>query len=90
MTEQELAKIPFRMVCHLAMEDEHCTTYSSEDGMIGFCDHTRKRGDFDFGRSYRHWRIGKKIYKTKEKFLEALKNYHPAMTMDKLKEMNQP
>lgn len=88
MTIEELKKIPFRMVAHLAMEDEHCCTYSSEDGMLGFCDHTKKRG-FDFGRSYRHWRIGKKVYKSKEKFLEALKDYHPAMTMDKMRELNE-
>ena len=88
MTIEELKKIPFRMVAHLAMEDEHCCTYSSEDGMLGFCDHTKKRG-FDFGRSYRHWRIGKKVYKSKEKFLEALKDYHPAMTMEKMRELNE-
>lgn len=88
MTIEELKKIPFRMVAHLAMEDEHCCTYSSEDGMLGFSDHTKKRG-FDFGRSYRHWRIGEKVYKSKEKFLEALKDYHPAMTMDKMRELNE-
>lgn len=88
MTIEELKKIPFRMVGHLAMEDEHCCTYSSEDGMLGFCDHTKKRG-FDFGRSYRHWRIRKKVYTSEEKFLEALKDYHPVMTMDKLRELNE-
>lgn len=86
MTEEELGKIPFRMVAHLAMEDEHCCTYTSEDGMLGFCDHTKKRG-FNFGRTYRHWRIGNKVYKSKEKFLEALKDYHPKMTTEKFKEM---
>lgn len=88
MTIEELKKIPFRMVAHLAKDDEHCCTYSSEDGMLGFCDHTKKRG-FNFGRSYRHWRIGKKVYKSKEKFLEALKDYHPAVTMDKMRELNE-
>ena len=88
MTFEEFKKIPFRMVAHLAMEDEHCCTYSSEDGMLGFCDHTKKRG-FNFGRSYRHWRIGNKVYKSKEKFLDALKDYPPAMTMDKMRELNE-
>ena len=89
MTEKELAKVPFRMVAHLAMEHEHCCTYTSEDGMLGFCDHTIKTSEFTYGRTYRHWRIGKKVYKSKEKFLEALADYHPPMTKERLKELNE-
>lgn len=83
MTEQELLKVPFHMVGHLAMANEHASTYSSKDGRLGFCDHTKKRGDFAYGRTYRHWRIDNKIYKSKEKFLEALKDFHPEMTTGK-------
>lgn len=89
MTEEELKKVPFHFVGSLSMEDEHCITYSSTDGRLGFCVHTRKIDEFTFGRSHRHWRIGDKIYKSKKKFLEALADFHPQMTMDKLKEMNE-
>lgn len=84
MTIEELKKIPFRMVTHFAMEDEHCTTYASEDGSLGFCDHTKKKGEFDFGRTYRHWRIGSKVYKSFAKFQEALKDYNQPMTNETL------
>lgn len=77
MTEEELKKVPFRMVAHLAMEDEHCCTYISYDGRLGFCDHTPKNKYGDFRNGYRHWQIDSKIYKTKEKFLEALKEFNP-------------
>ena len=82
MTIEELKKIPFRMVTHIAMEDEHCTTYESVDGSLGFCDHTKKKGEFDFGRTYRHWRIGSKVYKSFAKFQEALKDYNQPMTKE--------
>lgn len=83
MTEEEFSKVPFHIVAHLAMENEHCCTYSSRDGRLGICIHTRKRGEFDFGRSYRHWRIDNKVYKTKAAFSEALKDFHPTMTIKK-------
>ena len=82
MTIEELKKIPFRLVTHIAMEDEHCTTYASVDGSLGFCDHTKKKGKFDFGRTYRHWRIGSKVYKSFAKFQEALKDYNQPMTKE--------
>ena len=88
MTEAELKKVKFRMVAHLAMENEHCCTYTSEDGRLGFCDHTTKTSEFKYGRTYRHWRIDGKIYKTEKKFLEALADFHPKMTMEELKELN--
>ena len=82
MTIEELKKIPFRVVCHIAKEDEHGTAYASVDGALGVCDHTKKKGDFDFGRTYRHWRIGSKVYKSFAKFQEALKDYNPPMTKE--------
>lgn len=77
MTEQELAKIPFRCIGSLAMEDEHCLTYISKDGRLGFCVHTKKKKNGDFGRSYRHYHIDGKVYTNKEEFLEALKEFSP-------------
>jgi hypothetical protein len=77
MTIDELKDIPFHFVAHMAMEHEHTMSYETEDGRLGFCDHTPKRKNGDFGRTYRHYRIEGKVYKTKEKFLEALKDYNP-------------
>ena len=77
MKADELKAIPFHFVCSAAWETEHTMTYESEDGRLGFCDHTPKRKNGDFGRTYRHYRIENKVYKTKEKFLEALKDYNP-------------
>ena len=82
MKIEELKKIPFRLVAHIAKEDEHCTIYASVDGSLGFCDHTKKKGEFDFGRTYRHWRIGSKVYKSFEKFQVALKDYNPPITKE--------
>ena len=77
MTEEELKKVPFKMVAHLAIEDCHCSTYISKDGRIGFCDHVPKKANGDFRKGYRHWQIDGKVYKTRKKFLEALKDYNP-------------
>lgn len=77
MTQEELKKIPFHFVCSLAMEDEHMLSYESEDGRLGYCDHTPKRKNGDFGRTYRYWRIDGKVYKNKEKFIEALADFNP-------------
>ena len=77
MTIDELKAIPFYFVCSAAWEHEHTLSYESEDGRLGYCDHTPKRKNGDFGRSYRHWRIDGKVYKTKGKFLEALADFNP-------------
>lgn len=77
MTLEQLKKIPFHFVCSTAWEDVHTLTYESEDGRLGYCDHTRKHKNGDFGRTYRHWRIEGKVYKTKDKFIEALKDFQP-------------
>ena len=77
MTEEELSKVPFHFVASLSLESEHKLSYASEDNRLGFCDHTQKRKDGTFGRTYRHYRIDNKVYKKKEKFLEALKDFSP-------------
>ena len=80
MTEEELKKVPFHKTFHLAMEGEYATTYMSKDGRLGFCDHVQrdecgmvKKG----GRSVRYFMIDGKVYKSKKKFLEALKDFNP-------------
>ena len=74
MTIEELERIPFYFDSHLSMEDEHCTTYITKNKRFGFCDHVPfKNGEPDRRRkSYRHYMIDGKVYKTWEKFLEAL------------------
>lgn len=82
MTLEELKKVPFRFRAHLAMAHEHTCTYESEDGRLAFCDHTPKREDGTFGRTYRHWRIDSRVYKSKQKFLEAIKEFDPNSEFD--------
>lgn len=77
MTIDELKSIPFYFVAHVSMKHEHTISYKSEDGRLGYCDHTPKRKNGDFGKSYRHWRIDGKVYKTTDKFIEALADYNP-------------
>ena len=75
MTIEEFKKVPFRFRFHLNLGNEHTMTYGSKDGRLGYCDHTLVKKNGDYGRTYRHYRIDNKIYKTKEKFIEALKDY---------------
>lgn len=84
MTIEELKKIPFHFVCHLSMEDEHCTTYISEDKRFGFCDHVPfKDGHPDERRkAYRHYMILGEVYETTENFIEALKNIGPTEVIE--------
>ena len=73
MTTEELQKVPFHFVSHMSMEDEHVTTYASDDNKIGFCDHVPFKNGEPHGRSYRHYWLNGKVYKTKKKFIEAIK-----------------
>ena len=70
MTAEELSKIPFRMVSHLAMVHEYCATYVNDEYGISICKHTKKKNEFEFGRSYTHFMYKGVVYKKKEKFLE--------------------
>jgi hypothetical protein len=62
------------------MEGEYTTTYMSEDGRLGFCDHV-PRDKYGMvkekGRVIRHFMIDGKVYKSKAKFLEAIKDFDP-------------
>ena len=75
MTWEELEKVPFHFVSSVSMADAHTLTYSSKDGRLGFCVITKVKDEFEFGRSYRHFRIGDKWYKSRKKFDEALKDF---------------
>ena len=77
MTEKELQCVDFHWVSHLSMEHEHCTTYESEDGRLGWCMHqpiNPVTGD-PWRHPYTHYKIDGKVYKSKKKFLEALKDF---------------
>ena len=55
MTLEELKKLRFRMQSHVAMEDEHIASYVNDD--YGFIMQviTKKKNEFKFGRSKRHF-----------------------------------
>lgn len=72
---ERLKKMSFKCVCTAAWEDEHTMTYENENGRIGFCVHTPKKENGDFGKPYYHWKIDGKTYKNTKKFLDALERY---------------
>lgn len=77
MTIEELQQVKFHLVSSIAMANEHCMTYANDDGRLGFCDHTSKKKNGDFCKTRRHYRIDGKVYKTKDAFEEAIKNFNP-------------
>lgn len=79
MTKEEFEKVAFHETCHMALDREYITTYKSDDGELAFCSYVPrdKYGNVGSGKGYTHYYIKKKVYKTKEKFLEALKDYKP-------------
>lgn len=73
MTYEELTRLPFRFSWHLNMEDEHTSTYVCTDPRydIAYCDHTiYKHGEPI--RTYRHWMVNGKVYKTKKTLIKAI------------------
>lgn len=74
MTEQDLAEIKFRCVAHLSMEHEHAMTYESIDHrpVIGMCVHTPYKDGVPKGRVVTHYRVNRKVFKSKKKLLEYL------------------
>ncbi len=74
MTEEELSKISFKMVSHISMEHEHCSSYMNDEYGIGICRHVTKKNEFEFGRSYTHYMYKGVVYKSRKKFLEAYNN----------------
>lgn len=75
MTDEEIKAIKFKWQSHMSLEGEHVTVWVSECGRFGICDHVPFRGMSPWGRSYSHYRIDNKIYKTKQKFIEALREF---------------
>lgn len=77
MTQEELKKIPFHMVSHLNMRNEHRTTYSDDSGRLGFCNIAKKKG-----KSMRVYRLDSTWYDNTEDFMNALGKI-PAWTFRK-------
>jgi hypothetical protein len=74
MTKEQLEKIQFRFVSSLSMAHEHCTVCHNLEYGFSFCTHTKKKSNGDFGRSHRHYMYQGKVYKSLDKFLEAIKD----------------
>lgn len=72
MKREEIEQIPLRFQCHLSMEHEHTSTYSaSYNGhSFGLCVHVPFKDGEPKGRSYKHYMVDGKVFKTMKKFLE--------------------
>ena len=73
MTLEELKKLRFRMESHMAMEDAHIASYVNDDYGFIMQVTTKKKNEFEFGRSTRHFIYKGKRYRSLPKFLEAIK-----------------
>jgi len=74
MTEEQFYNQKWHKRCHINMANECSSTWQTEDGRFAICDHTTKKDEFTYGRTYRHYQIEGKTYKSRKKFLEAIKN----------------
>lgn len=72
MTKEEINQIPFKFASHLAMEDEHSILYTAKVGVHQFamCIYTPYKDGVPKGRTYTHYMVDGKVFKTKEKFYE--------------------
>lgn len=75
MTFEEFEKLDFHFVCHMSLRSVHTRTYKDDSGRLGYCIHTHIKKNFETGRSYIHYRIDENVYKTKDKFVEALADF---------------
>lgn len=85
MTQEELKQVPFRFVSHLSMEDEHVTTYISENKRIGFSDHVKFKNGHPTKKGYRVWMLDGITYEDDAEFLEALKDVNFETKIVKIK-----
>lgn len=72
MTKEELEKLPFRTVSHMAAEDFHVFTYMNDEYGILVSREIRMKNGTVYGRSTVHYMHNGKLYKSKKKFLEAI------------------
>lgn len=74
MTLEELKKIPFKMVAHLNMANEHCSTYrSNHPGInIEMCVHQPYKHGKPQGKSYTHYKWNGQVYKSIDKLISDI------------------
>lgn len=74
MTLEELKKIPFKMVAHLSLENEHCSTYRSNHPKINIemCVHQPHKYGRPKGKSYAHFKWNGQVYKSIDKLISAI------------------
>lgn len=74
MTKEELQKVPFKFSSHMSMSDHHSATYINKQYGFSMSKHTKKTGEFTFGRTITHYGYNGVTYKSLKKFLEAIKD----------------
>lgn len=71
MTKEELTKIPFNFVSHWSLSDCHITTYENKQYGIIWEQSTKKKNDFEFGRTTEKFCYKDKWY-SKKKFINEI------------------
>ena len=71
MTKEELTKIPFNFVSHWSSSDCHITTYENKQYDIIWEQSTKKKNDFEFGRTTEKFCYKNKWY-SKKKFINEI------------------
>lgn len=72
MTREEINQIPFQFSFHISMENEHTITYTAQykGHQFAMCQHTPYKDDVPKGRTYTHYKVDGKVFKSKEKFYQ--------------------
>lgn len=72
MKRSEINSLEFRTISHMSMENMHCTLYEAESGGHKFrmCKHIACRYGFPAGKSYTHYMVDGKAFKSLDKFYE--------------------
>lgn len=76
MTEDEFCKTKWQPISHMSFREQHSTTYKCMDILELYCCRTVNFKDGEpTGRGGTvHYMLNGKVYKTKQKLLEALNN----------------
>lgn len=71
MTKEQLAQIPFTFVSHLSLSDCHISTYENKQYGIIWQKNTKKKNNFDIGRTTEKFCYKDKWY-SKKKFINDI------------------
>ncbi len=78
MTIKEFNNLPFRFVESRVWKNEYTATYATMDNYYSFCIHApRSKHNDKIGKTYRHWRIGKRVFRDIHIFKAVLANCKP-------------